>query len=226
MLRCLIAAKALQEWITFALPADGGCGAVAGDDAGLVWQREESAADRIHELRAISQPKIGAADVAGEERVASDECIEGSKEQADAAWGVTGRMDDLGGKAFEANQETVVETFIGRCGWRGGYAEPIGLLVHDFEKRQVILVEENGCAGELLEFESAAHVVDVGVGDEDLLERAAEGLEAAVNAADVFSRVDDDGFASLLIAKNGAVALQRADGEGLKDHGSILDRVN
>jgi hypothetical protein len=34
--------------------------------------------------------------------------------------------------------------------------------------------------------------------------------------------IDDDGLARLLVAQNGAVALQRADGKGLDDHGSIL----
>ena len=65
-------------------------------------------------------------------------------------------------------------------------------------------------------------MVDVGVGDENLLELEAERGEAAVNAADLVAGIDDDGLAGLLVAKDGAVALQRADGKGFEDHGSIL----
>jgi len=67
-------------------------------------------------------------------------------------------------------------------------------------------------------------VVDVGVGDEDLLELEAECVEAASDAVDVVAGVDDDGFASFLVAQDGAVALKRADGEGFEDHEFILCR--
>ena len=65
-------------------------------------------------------------------------------------------------------------------------------------------------------------MVDVGVGDEDLLELEAEGVEAAGDAADFVAGIDDDGLAGFLVAQDGAVALERADGEGFEDHDSIL----
>ena len=67
-------------------------------------------------------------------------------------------------------------------------------------------------------------MVNVRVGDEDLLEGEAEGGEAAMDAADFITGVDDDGFAGFLVAEQCAIALERADGEGLKDHGFIVDR--
>ena len=67
-------------------------------------------------------------------------------------------------------------------------------------------------------------MVDVGVGDEDLLEGETEGGEAAMDAADFVAGIDDDGFAGGLVGKDGAVALQRADGKGLENHEFIVER--
>ncbi len=48
-----------------------------------------------------------------------------------------------------------------------------------------------------LSLQRAAHVVDVGVGDENLLELEAEFGEAAVDAAHLVAGIDDDGLAGL-----------------------------
>src|SRR5271167_3066814 len=44
-----------------------------------------------------------------------------------------------------------------------------------------------------------------------------------MDAGDLIARIDDDGLVSLFVAKHGAVALQRTDGEGLEDHGTIVE---
>ena len=100
--------------------------------------------------------------------------------------------------------------------------DPGGLVGHHLEQGKVVFVEKDGGAGEGLEFERATDVVDVGVGDENLLELEAEGGEAAVDAGDLVAGIDDDGFAGFLVAQDGAVALERADGKGLEDHGFIV----
>jgi hypothetical protein len=81
------------------------------------------------------------------------------------------------------------------------------------EEGQVVFVEENGRSGEPLELERAADVVDVGVGDEDLLELEAKSGEAGMNATHLVAGIDDDGLARGLRRPEGAVALQRADWE-------------
>ena len=62
----------------------------------------------------------------------------------------------------------------------------------------------------------------MGVSDNDLLDLEAEFGEAAGDAAHFVAGIDDDGFPDHLVAKDGAVALQRADWKALKDHGSIV----
>ncbi len=94
---------------------------------------------------------------------------------------------------------------LGRCN-----AKPGGLLVHNFELGQIVFVEIDGRAGECFELERAAHVVDVGVGNENLLQLETKFGEAAVNATDLLAGIDDDRLTSLLVAEDGAVALQWA----------------
>ena len=68
----------------------------------------------------------------------------------------------------------------------------------------------------------AADVVDVGVGDENLLELEAVRCKQIVDARDLLAGIDDDRFSRRFVAENGAVALQRADWKGLEDHGSSV----
>jgi hypothetical protein len=65
-------------------------------------------------------------------------------------------------------------------------------------------------------------MVDVGMGDEDLPQFEAKLAQPSVNAGDLVPGIDHDCFACGLVAEKSAVALQRADGEGLEDHAFIL----
>ena len=103
----------------------------------------------------------------------------------------------------------------------GGDAEPAGLDVHHLDQRQVARVVEDGRAGELLEAVGSGDVVDVGVGDEDLLDGEVVLGEEGDDAGDVVAGIDDDGFAGGFVAEDGAVALEGADGEDFVDHGEL-----
>lgn len=103
----------------------------------------------------------------------------------------------------------------------GGDAEPGGLNVHHFDLGEVVLVVEDGRASELLEMVGAGDVVDVGVGDDDLLDGEVVFGEEGEDAGDVVAGVDYDGFAGGLVAEDGAVALEGADGDSFEDHGAF-----
>src|SRR5580698_5988631 len=59
------------------------------------------------------------------------------------------------------------------------------------------------------------------VGDEDLLDGELVLGEEEEDAGDVVAGVNDDGFAGLLVAEDGAVALEGSDGEDFVNHGSL-----
>jgi len=96
------------------------------------------------------------------------------------------------------------------------------LLGHDGDQREVCLVVDDGGAGDLFEGLRAGDVVEVSVGDDDLLSGELVFGECGEDARDVIAGVDDDGFARGLVAEDGAVALEEADREGFADHGSLV----
>src|SRR6266851_678125 len=149
--------------------------------------------------------------------------------ETDGAFGVSGGVEDGAGEApstalragSDNDEFAVVEGVVGVGDDGSGNAEPGGLNVHHFDQGQVVLVVEDGGAGELFEAVSAGDVVDVGVGDDDLLDGEVVLGEEGEDAGDVVAGVDDDGFAGGFIAEDGAVALEEAYGEGFEDHGEV-----
>jgi len=197
---------------------------VAGQHFGFVGEGQKAGLDGVNNLTVVSAGQIRAADAAGKEGIAGDDHLERGKVEADGALGVAGGVQDLSGVPVQAYAQAVGEGFVrGRGLWRGD-AQPIGLSRHHFEQGQIVLIEQDGRSSEALEPERAAYVVDVGVCDENLLELEAEFCKAALDAADLVAGIDDDGLAGFLIAQDSAVAFERADGEGFKNHGYIVER--
>ena len=60
------------------------------------------------------------------------------------------------------------------------------------------------------------------MGDDNLAQGEAMLLQPGENLRNVVSGIDDDGFVSNLVAQDGAVAAQRADGKTFKNHSFIL----
>jgi hypothetical protein len=96
------------------------------------------------------------------------------------------------------------------------------LFIQHFQQGVVVLVEQDRGAGGGAELHGSANVVDVGVGDDDLLDLKLVLSEERDHVVDVVAGVNDHGFVSGLVADDGAVALQRADGENFVDHGDIV----
>ncbi len=104
----------------------------------------------------------------------------------------------------------------------GAHADPGGLHVEHFQQSVIILVEQDGSAGGGAEFHGSADVVDVGVGDDDLFDLEIVFADQGEDVFDFVAGVDDHGFVRGFVADDGAVALQRADGEDFVDHGDIV----
>jgi len=175
-----------------------------------------------HDLLHGAAGEIGAADGAGEEGVAGDEFLLSGEIKADAAFGMAGGVEDLGGErsgsdGFSGGDAAVDFDFAGRT-----HADPDGLHIEHFQKSIVILVEQDWSAGGGAELHGSAHVVDVSVGDDDLFDLQVVLADEGEDVFDVVAGVDDHGFVGGLVADDGAVALQRADGEDFVDHGSIV----
>jgi hypothetical protein len=211
-----------EEGIGLAFIADGGEFAMAGHDYSFIGQGQQRVVQRVQYFLHRSAREISAADGPGEEGVAGDEFFLGREVEADAAFGVAGSMEDVGGERTGSNG------FAGRnaavdfnFAWIA-HADPCGLRVEHFQKSVVVLVEQDGSAGGGAEFHGSADVVDVGVGDDDLFDLQVVFAKQGLDVFDIIAGVDDHGFVSGLVADDGAVALQRADGEDFVDHSTIV----
>ncbi len=209
---------------------DGRLGAVAGEDAGFVGEGEEAGVDGMEEGADVAAGEVGAADRVGEEGVSGEEELVLGKVEAEGAGRVSGGEEDGSGEAGAAelrggaddDAAPVGGAEVGRGDVGGGNAEPAGLEVHHADEREVELVVEDGRAGEGLEMFGAGDVIDVGVGDDDLFDGEGVLGEHGEDAAEVRAGVDDDGLLGGFVAEDGAVALERADGEDFVDHGIMV----
>jgi hypothetical protein len=187
---------------------------VAGDDDYLVGESEQTVVDGGQNLAGVATGEIGAADGAGEEGVSGEQKGMDWKVEADAAFGVTGGVDDGAGETGDSDEFALFEGVVRVFHGRRGDAEPGGLNIHHLYQGQVLLVIEDGGSGEALEAISSGDVVDVSVGDEDLFDGEGVFGEERHDAGDVVSGVDDESFVRGFVAEDGAVALEGTDGDG------------
>ncbi len=211
-----------QKGIAFALFANGGKRAVAGYYECFVRQCENGSVKGLQDLLHGSAGQVGAADGAGEQGVAGDQDFLRRKVNADATFGVAGRVEDGGRMGASLDGVSGIDTLIdfnraGRC-----HAHPGSLRVQHFEQGIIVLVEQNGRSGGSAQLHGSAHVIDVGMRDHDLLDLQVMLADDRQQAFDIVTGVDDHGFARGFVADDGAVALERPDGEDFVDHASIV----
>ena len=151
--------------------------------------------DGTDEHWAVAPGQVGSADRAGEEGVSGEQQIFGGQVQADTALGVAGGVEDVADQASNSDDAAIVEGVVGREDFGSSHAEPAGLNVHELDQRQVALVVEDGRAGKLLQPRGARDVVDMRVGDEDLLHGEFVARKDGEDAWNVVAGVDDDGLA-------------------------------
>jgi hypothetical protein len=83
------------------------------------------------------------------------------------------------------------------------------------------LVEQDGRSRGGSQLHRSAHMVNVSMSDDDLLDMKIVFADQFENVLHVITGINDDGLARGLISNDGAVALQRADGNDFVDHAGI-----
>jgi hypothetical protein len=218
----LLASPFYQKWVALTFFANRGEWAVARDNDRFIGQRQHRVVQRVQDLLHRAAGQVGAADGAGEQSVPGDERLFGREVEADAAFGVAGSMEDGAGQRpgdhrLSGSDATVNLNFTGRA-----HAEPRGLLVEQFQQSVIILVEQDGRARGRAKLHGSADVVDMRVGDDDLLDLQIVFADERQDVFDVIARVDDHRFVRGFVADQGAITLQGANREDFVDHLSIV----
>ena len=91
---------------------------------------------------------------------------------------------------------------------RRSHAQPRSLHVQHLQQRIVILIEQDGRAGDGPQLHRSSDVIDVGVSDHDLLHFQLVLAKDGENVVNVIARINHHSFVRGFIAEDGAVALQ------------------
>ena len=188
---------------------------MAADEAHIVAKRQELGSDAGDKKRAVAVGKVGAADRAGEERVAELGEAGGALDEDDVTRGVAGDVQDVEAVGAELDRPALGE----EAGWPDVAGREVVLAAHAFE-----VVEEegvafvgafDGCAGEIVELGGAAGVIEMAVGQQDALDGERARLDSFGDQGRVAARIDDERGLGLGVVDKGAVLLKRGNGDDL-----------
>ena len=191
---------------------------MAADHLGFVVKREQLGLDRTENLSVVTAGQVGPANRVVKERVARDQFVLVGKQQADASLGVPGRMQNIEIRTGHVEAISVSQTDIDRDRLWLWHAQPTGLGRESLDERVVGLVHINRRTGQRLEFSSSSNVVDVCMSYDNPLDGQPMPLQHRLDAIDFIARIDDDRLPRGFVAKDRAVALQRADGHHFVNH--------
>ena len=189
---------------------------------GIIGQGKDAVAQRAHDFLERASWEIGAADTSREQGVAGDQQFFRGKIEADAALGMAGSVENVRRQAARPQRFAICDTRVDSNLARRGNADPRCLYVEHFQQRVVILIEQDWGASLRAQLRRSAYVIDVGVGDDDLFYYQVVLADDGENIFNIVARIDHHGFVRGLIADDGAVTLQRADGKDLVDHNLIF----
>lgn len=210
--------EALEERIGDFFSADGGGGAVAGINDGIVREGVEAFSDGFEKSTHVAAGEVGAADAALEEGIASDDEAVGGVIKADSTGRMAREMDNLQVTAANGDDFAVGE-MAGHTGILEpeGEAELLGLIAQPVAEECIVGVGEDGdivFGGQVGIGHNMVYMqmgVDNGYNLEGIIaEKAVDGIEFAIVDD---SGVDDCGFSFFGVVDHIAVNLEKHQGE-------------
>ena len=187
-----------------------------------IGQHQQAITQGAQDLPTIAPGKIGSPDRSGKESVAGEQQVLLREEETDAAWSVPGVCNTSAGR--EARPTAKPSSALASGGATSGVgtpSQPACISIMLSRPRSCWFIN-TGAPVSFLQQGRSADMVDMRMSDDNLAQGQAMLLQPGENLRNVVSGVDDDGFVRDLVAQDGAIAVQRTDGKGLKDHCLIL----
>ena len=186
---------------------------MARNEFDIVTQRPESSGDRVYQRRMVSAREIRAAYRTGEKYITYQREPSGFVKENDMARGVPRAMAYLERGAAELYRVTILQPSI----WfeRLGFAETeggraLGQLLDPETILALRPLDGHACAP--AQFCRTRTMVDMAMGEKDLLERRAGAFQSIEDPFEVTSRINDGGLVCSLVNQDGAILLERSDG--------------
>ncbi len=162
--------------------------------------------------------QVGASNAACKERVSGDKSLLFSEIEADAAFGMAGRVDNFSRKRPCFRGAAMARALINLNFARRCHADPCGLLFKHLQKGIVIFIQEDGRSCGSAQLHRPAHVVYMGMSDEDLFDGKAVLVQNGEYVLNVIPGINDDGFACVSSPIMEQLP-QRSHWENFVDHG-------
>src|ERR1700674_1051968 len=199
-----------QKRVGCAFLADRAGRPVAADERDVVAQGENLFPDRAEQLRMVAARYVGAPDRAAEQHVADNgEALRGI-EQGDAARRMARAVQDIEGQLADLYLIALVEPAFRRDVARTGHPEGAAALGQAFEQKPVGAVRPldrhvTTRAETLLELGGAAGVIDMTMGEPDLIDAHTGLRDRILDPRQIASRVDHGRAPGRLAPQDGAV---------------------
>src|SRR4051794_3260706 len=208
------AGASAQERICLALLADAAHRTVAAEEGDFVRKRHELHLDRRDEGGVIAADDVGATDGTAEQHVADDGEGLAARDEDDAAGRVPRAVQDVEGKLADRDRVALVEPAVRRNVSRLDHAVLAPALDELIEQELVVPVRAlDRHAEPLLELGRAAGVIDMAMGQKNLLGRDAGLLDRGKDAREIAARIDDRGAVARVAPEDRAVLLERRHGD-------------
>ncbi len=180
-----------------------------GIDLKLVSQREYLLSKGTHENFVISARQICAADAPGKERIADEgHFVAGQND-------VTGRMSRrVQDSEPVAAGEKLISLLQSALSYRPGtrrQAEHHGLTLNLLQEWQIIAMNRHRDLERSLQVLSKGDMVDVTVGQDNVLDREAVSLNVSQDAVDLITRIDHETSLRGRVCHDVAIHRERAD---------------
>jgi hypothetical protein len=210
-----------QERIRLALGAERRQPHVPRVDGGLVRIGVEQLLDRAQQRRPVAARKVDATDRALEQHVAGEQRPVLRERVSDVAGAVAGDEADLEREAREVQRLAAADGVVRVVALKRAEAGPADVGVDVGQHLGFALRAVDRRAGRARHRGHGSDVVEVGVGEEDRLDRHdVQGLEGVEQPLGLVARVDDHGALGVRQAHEVAVLLHRPNGEHpCVDHG-------
>ena len=194
---------------------------MAGNYDGLIGQSEHSVIQRGDDFAERSAWEIRPPNASREQCVASDQLPLRWEVNTCAPLGMSWRVHRKALNGPAHNHILILQTLIDLDRPRRRSADPRSLNVQHLQQRVVALVQENGCAGGLLELHCPTYVIDVRMSDYDLLEFELMFSQNVENVFDLVAGIDHQRLPRALVSNDGAIATKHADGKDLVNQWSL-----
>ena len=215
----------LDVWVAPAFSAKRTLRPMSRNEHGVVAHGPQALDDAHDECVEIAAWKVSSADAPREQDITDERDLRIGIVEHHMARRVSRAVPDVQSAIADLDRLPVVQPLRRRERFNLGEPKHLRLLHQTVYPELIVGVRPDDWQAQVLgKGRSTSSVINVGVCDDDLFDLEVMFADQRENFFNVVAGVNHHRLAGLLVAHDGAIALQRADGKNLVDHNFKLTR--